>query len=243
MAVDSTSHGLLIGQVDDLNESSNARGVSINNGTSSSGGILHVINWGQQTDGALGSGGGDTHSPFRTSRPYGTAVGSIWEWASTNSAAASGSPLLTYVTRNDVVNPAAGALLVSVNTTNVSNNGLTPHRITVSCSAACDFFVQRVTNAGTTCGAGTLTKTFDPSLGGAINYAAVIGGCVANPTATQVLFHVFLGAGQVYSYDFVGYWWGTLCPSGSGFDVQNGAVVAAGTVTVTMEVILRGGNI
>lgn len=243
--IDSGTHGWLVGTTTDINESSTPRGTSINIGAGITGppAVLQVMNYGQQTDVAMGAGAGDTVSPFRSSRPYGTAVGSIWDWASTSSTGAVGAPLQTFNSRTDQVNPAAGTLLLSVNTTNVANNGLTPYRITVSCSDACDFFVQRVTDAGTTCAAGTIVRSYDPTLGSVGNYAAVTGGCVANPTATQVLFHIWLQAGSTWQQNMVGYWWRTAAPVGSGFDVVSGGAVAAGTMSTMFEYLSRGGNI
>lgn len=243
--LDTTTQGWMVGIVYDANEQSAPRGAALNYGTTISSGaatFLHVMPWGQQSDAGLGSGAGDVTSPFRNSRPYGTAVGPIWEWASTSYQSGGSTPLATYNSRTDQVNPAAGALLLAINTTSVSNNGITPYRITVSCEAACDFLIRRVTDAGNTCAAGTIVKTFDPSLGAAINYAAVTAGCVANPTSTQVLFHIWLAAGGTWQQNMMGYWWRNVAPVGSGFSVEEGTAVAAGTVSTTFEFMTRSGN-
>lgn len=242
--IDSTTHGWLTGILTDLNENSTPRGAALNYGTTINSGVgtvLHTQPWGQQSDTPMGAGGGDVLSPFRNSKAYGTMTTDPWGWGSTAANGVS-FPLITFNSRTDQVNPIAGTLLLSINTTNVSNNGITPYRVTVSCSAACDFFVQRVTDAGTTCAAGTIVRSFDPTLGSLGNYAAVTAGCVANPTASQVLFHIWLAAGGTWQQNMIGYWWRNNAPVGSGFDVVSGAAVAAGTMSTMMEFIARNGQ-
>jgi hypothetical protein len=242
--IDANTHGWLVGTTVDANETSQPRGTAINIGASINGppAFLHVEPWGQQTDIPMGGGGGDQQSPLRNSRAYGTATSDIWQWGSTN-AAGVGAPLLTFNSRTDQVNPAAGTLLLGINVNNVVNNGISPYRVTVSCSAACDFFINATSNAGTTCAAGTIVRSFDDAVGAVGNYAAITGGCVANPTTTKVLFHIWLAAGGTWQQNMVGYWIRKVATVGLGYDVVSGGAVAAGTMSTMFEFMERSGDI
>lgn len=245
-AVDSTTHGFVVGVGSvGLTESSAPAGTSLNYMGNIVGGqptVLYVQNEGQQTDIPMSAGAGDTMSPFRCSKPYGCTAGPIFGWASSQSAGASGSPLSAGNTRNDVVNPAANTLVLEIATNTGATQGLSLLSATVSCSAACDFFVQRTTDTGTTCGAGTVNKPFDTTLTGTLaGVSATVPPCVTAPTSTAVFFHIFLAAGQVWQKDLTGYYWRAGVASGNGFDILNGASLT-GTITATLEFMVRGGS-
>lgn len=239
--VDPTSHGFMVGTINSANEATGsyqawAPNVS-NNGAPM---VVDSEGMGQQSDTVLGGGAGSTLAAMRVSKAYGLMVSNAWQWGATQEAGGTQSPLQSFQAQKDAVNPAAGALLLSININNATNQGFTPYRMTVSCSAACDYTINRVSNAGTTCSAVTVVKAFDPAVSGASLYlGASTGTCVANPTITQTLYHFWLAAGGTQSTDMTGYSYQRSATNGVGFDIQNGTALT-GTASVTIEAVQRG---
>jgi hypothetical protein len=239
-AVDSLSHGWIVGvtgaitegntaavnQLEALNYSANIGNGHIN--------PIAAYDLGKTNDAEYGTGG--AAGPLRNSRRYGTAVSSAFGWASDNDG--NNLPLTTYNIQSDAVNPAAGQLLAGVYL-GVGIPSLTPHKIYVSCSALCDVNLNRVSSAGTGCTALTIVKTFDPSKGNASQMTASKGACAANPTITYTFAHLWVAAGTTQIFDMEGYWESGVSATGNGFDVQEGAVLT-GTASVTIDWMERG---
>jgi hypothetical protein len=242
--IDSATHGLLIGTLTSWNEALTTFGLSQMNAGSGGGPPLGqmVLPVGSQSDVAPGAGSGDTFAMFRASHAYGLATSSIFAWAATQEANNSQQPMMSFQAQKDAVNPAGGALLLSVNVNNATNQGFTPFRITVSCSAACDYTINRVSDAGNTCSSVTVTKVFDPTLTGATLYVgASTGTCVANPTITATYYHFWLAAGGTQVTDMTGYYTKRQGATGNGFDVQMGGALT-GTASSTIEFFQHGNN-
>jgi hypothetical protein len=232
---DSGTDGLMVGVQSLLTENSTVPTIeALSNNTTGSAnlpGAVADFPIGKGSDTDFGGGAGGTYAATRISRKYGQAGSDAFGWASTLTSG--GLPLATYNTSLDSVNPAAGQLLLGVY--EGASSALAPHVVYVSCSAACDVTINRVSTSGTTCTAGTIVRTFDPSIGNASASTTNHAGCVANPTITYGIVHLWLPAAGTQSFNLTGYWTKTAAGAGNGFDVVNGTAVAAGTVSVTMD--------
>lgn len=232
-AVDANSNGWIMGVNNAVSEGSQVGvGSGLNNVVGTGAATLFQAQMvGQSTDGGIGTGAGSQPGIARISR-YGLVTSDAFAWTSDNLSNVA-TAFLAYNAQKDQVNPAAGLLLLAV--VEGATSTMRPHKAYISCSAACDVFINRVSTAGATCTAVTIVKAFDPSLGNASGSTANTGACVTNPTVTYTIVHLWLGAATSQTFDLSGYYTKPAAGAGNGFDITEGAAVAAGTVSVTLD--------
>lgn len=232
-AVDSSTYGWLVGMQNSIGSSDFVNsnyyaGASPFETSGQSAGLWTTIPFGSQDDSASPGPIGR----FKNSKNFGLMSSNHWQWASNF------NDHLAFESSNDAVNPAAGFMVIGLNT-NANNTGLFPYRFWLSCSVACDLKINRTSDTGTTCSSGTRNKAFEQSLTVPGGITVIIGSCVTNPTVLNQISHIYLSAGVPQLIDMSGYWMGASSSS-TGFDVVNNTLIAAGTVSVTMEWEERG---
>lgn len=234
--IDSNTRGLIVGNADtpfwNNYNGSVWTPVEISTGNNVSGhSLMPILDLGAGNDVSTPAA-----NPIQTVKNYGLAVSDGWAWTSGTSGCAANCGALFYA--NDTVNPAAGFLLASVTQTGTTGS-ITPARVTIGCSANCDVFINKINSNGNTCTAAASVKAFDNSQGGtAQNNTVQTGACVANPAVQSQVKHVYLLANTTLVVDLTGYW--TQGTAAEGFDVVNGAAIAAGNVSITFEWNERG---
>lgn len=223
--IDQTTGGMYVGGQTTVSDGANAvTQMALNSNNVNQNTILSTLQYGDYADTTCGI----CVTQFKNSRRYGLVTSSAWTYRATLLGA--NGPRSSFWLQNDSVNPAASQLLVGV-VMGGSAPSITPNRAIVSCSAACDVTINKISNAGTTCGTPTAFRAMDNASGNAPQATVIRGTCAANPTVLAVIHHIWVAAGTTQTVDLAGYWQSATT---SGFDIAAGAALT-GTASVTLE--------
>jgi hypothetical protein len=149
---------------------------------------------------------------------------------------ASANPAFTVFGR--AVNPAANTTII--HNFDKVNSTVNPayKRLILSCSAACEIFVNRTSAQGTTCTALTI-QNMQLGNGGTVQAAnandVAENACATQPTVTYTFMDVQLGAGATQVIDLTGFVNFHSSTNGAGLSVVENSTVAAGNVSATLE--------
>jgi hypothetical protein len=148
---------------------------------------------------------------------------------------ASGEPAFSVFGR--AVNPVANTTILHQFFQNTASVNAAYKFLTLSCSAACEIFVNRTSALGTTCTALTV-RNLQLGNNGTVQAAATgdlaENACATQPTATYQIFDISLGAGGTQILDLTGFVNFHNATAGGGIDVVENSAVAAGNVSATL---------
>ena len=136
-----------------------------------------------------------------------------------------------------VVNPGANATILHHFMNNTGNINPAYKTLIISCSAACEIFINRTSALGTTCTALTIRNE---QLGNNNTVQAAATGdqaenaCATQPTATYQIFDLQLPASSTYTLDLSGFVNFHNVTAGGGIDVVNNVNMASGNVAATL---------
>jgi len=150
------------------------------------------------------------------------------------------SGLLAFTVVGRFVNPPAGTTILHHFNKSSSSANPAYKTATISCSAACEVFVNKTTAQGNTCTALTI-QNMQLGNNGVVqapnaNDIAENNCTVAAPTVGWQIFDIQLGAGATYQLDLSGFVnFHNAAGNGGGIDFIENTAVAAGNVAVTVQ--------
>jgi hypothetical protein len=137
-----------------------------------------------------------------------------------------------YIQR-DVVNPAAAADMLNITVSGANMFHIA--KITIDCTVVCDVILNKISTVGVTCTALTISRISSNLTG--MSTTAATRDCVTIPTVDTQVFHWHLAANDNKVFDVSEFWEGAA--ANRGFSLINGAAIAAGTVSFTVEFFER----
>lgn len=139
-----------------------------------------------------------------------------------------------------VVNPAANATIL--HQFNKAGSTVNPayKNLVLSCSAACEIFINRTSALGTTCTALTINnlQLGNNNVVKAANVNDVAeNACATQPTATYQMYDIQLTGAASFTLDLSGFINFHSATTGGGIDVVNNVAIASGNVAATLTFV------